>query len=61
MDPSLQTADKATPQQETDLIREIKRLIDKKQLRVRLVDDRPPGLPEDPCTHCTSCPCMFIG
>ena len=53
---------KATPQQEGDLIREIRRLIDKKQLRAELVDKRAADvLKADPCTHCTMCPCMFIG
>jgi hypothetical protein len=53
---------KASPDQERDLIREIRRLIEKKQLRAELVDKRTGAeLAGDPCTHCTSCPCMFIG
>ena len=52
---------KATQEQEADLIREVNKLIKMKGLRAELVDKRPVGELKDPCTHCTSCPCMFIG
>jgi hypothetical protein len=62
MDQSLQNGQKATPGQEIDLIREIQELITKKQLRAKIVDERPrDATAGDTCTHCNSCPCMFIG
>ena len=54
--------DKATPAQEGDIIREVQRMIAKKQLHAELIDKRPAGVvANDTCTHCNSCPCMFIG
>lgn len=58
----LQGDKKLTSGQEKDLIGEIQRLIEKKKLGVKLVDERAAALSVgDPCTHCTMCPCMVIG
>jgi len=62
MDSCLQNTQKATPEQEADLIREIQELITKKQLRAKVVDERPQNnTAGDACTHCNFCPCMVIG
>jgi len=55
-------ADQKIPQEqlEGDMIRELQRLIKQRNLHAELIDKRT-NIAADPCTHCTSCPCMFIG